>query len=104
MVYPELIIKDDPQKAELMAPNLVQQYREAQSEVLIQQLAGRDNFHVLDMHQITMSAPISSAPDGMHYVDEVADASLTVLLNMIAAEPTIAAGSTKPCDECDNPL
>lgn len=83
-----------------MNPGNVQKHRDAQSELVLQHLEGHEKFHVLDMHNISMAAPSTSAPDGVHYTPEVYNAAFNVLLNMIAADPVVAAASG-PCDGCD---
>lgn len=92
---------DTPEKRERFFPSTVQEYRDAQNEVVIQQLAGREGFHVVDMHRISMTAPNTSVPDGMHHVEAVFDPAVMALLNMLVADLKIT-NATDFCDECAN--
>lgn len=83
-----------------MTEGNIQNYRDAQSDMLLQQLSDEERFHVLDVHSITMGAPNNSAADGIHYTEGVYDAAAHVLMNMIAAQP--GGPGLKPAYEgCD---
>ena len=81
-----------------MREGTIQQYRAAQSKILLQQLVGENKFHVLDVHRITSGAPHNSAADGIHFPEGVYDAAANVLLHHVAAQPASAA--KRACGLC----